>query len=275
MIKIRNQFSTHIFIMFEFFFHGFVIHSTSGSFTCYINMKKTFLTAEWRKLLIINYSVDPAILTPYLPYRTELDFYKDKCYVSLVGFRFLKTRLKGIAIPFHTDFEEINLRFYVRHNDGGIWKRGVTFIKEIVPRKALTIVANSIYNEKYITLPTRHRWTQNVDSIEVSYEWKYMNDWDSVTVKAASVPVLILPGTEEEFITEHYWGYTQVGDRMTSEYQVEHPRWQTYQVLHHTISVRFGSLYGAEFGDLKDAIPDSVMLAEGSQIAVRGASGIR
>lgn len=238
-------------------------------------MRKTFLTAEWRKLLIANYSIDPAILIPYLPYKTELDFYKDKCYVSLVGFRFLRTRLKGFAIPFHRDFEEINLRFYVRYKDGGVWKRGVTFIKEIVPRWALTIVANSFYNENYITLPTRHLWLQNPDSIEVSYQWKHQDEWDGAEVKAGSVPVMIMPGTEEEFITEHYWGYTQLGDRMTSEYQVEHPRWQVYPVFHHTLKVRFGSLYGAEFGELKDTNPDSVMLVEGSEIAVRGAKGIR
>lgn len=238
-------------------------------------MRKTFLTAEWRKLLIANYSVDPAILIPYLPYKTELDFYQDKCYVSLVGFRFINTRIKGFAIPFHIDFEEINLRFYVRYKDGNSWKRGVTFIKEIVPKRALTIVANSIYNEKYVTLPTRHQWIQNAESTEVCYQWKHKGDWDSIKVNAASVSQMIMPETEEEFITEHYWGYTQMGDRMTSEYQVEHPRWLVYPVVNHTINVRFGDLYGVEFGKLKDALPDSIMLAEGSEIAVRIAARIR
>ncbi|MBC7828741.1 MAG: DUF2071 domain-containing protein [Chitinophagaceae bacterium] len=238
-------------------------------------MKKIFLTAEWRKLIMFNYSVDPSILTPYLPYKTELDFYKDKCYVSLVGFGFINTRLKGFAIPFHRDFEEINLRFYVRYNDDGVWKRGVTFIKEIVPKRALTMVANSIYNEKYVTLPTRRHWIKNTDSMNVSYQWKHQGDWDFVEVKALSTASMIMPESEEEFITEHYWGYTQLDDRMTSEYQVEHPRWLVYPILHHTIQVRFGSLYGAEFGTLKDAIPDSIVLAEGSEISVRSAKIIR
>src|SRR6476620_2858144 len=97
-------------------------------------MSKTFLTAEWRKLILINYEIDPDLLLPYIPFGTELDYWKDKCFVSLVGFRFVNTKIKGIAIPFHRDFEEINLRFYLKYNYQGEWRRGVTFIKEIVPR---------------------------------------------------------------------------------------------------------------------------------------------
>jgi len=238
-------------------------------------MEKIFLTGEWRKLLIINYSVEPSILTPYLPYKTELDFWKDKCYVSLVGFRFINTRLKGITVPFHQNFEEINLRFYVRYKDGGNWKRGVTFIKEIVPKPALTFVANSIYKERYVTYPTKHRLVRNVNDMKVSYEWKHEGAWDLIEVVADLTSEAIKHESEEEFITEHYWGYTQLSNRLTSEYQVEHPMWQIYPVINHKIQVRFGELYGAEFGNLKDILPDSVMLAEGSNISIRVAIPIK
>ena len=237
-------------------------------------MQKTFLTAEWRKLLLANYSVDPGLLIPYLPYKTELDFWKDKCYVSLVGFRFINTKLKGLSIPFHRDFEEINLRFYVRYKYGSEWKRGVTFIKEIVPKPALTFVANSLYGEKYMTLPTKHSLAKDKELIDLSYEWKHRGEWDLMGVRAESRALEIAPGSEEEFITEHYWGYTQISQRQTSEYAVEHPRWQTYPLLSHKIKVRFGELYGAEFGLLKDALPDSIMLAEGSKITLRAAGRI-
>jgi uncharacterized protein len=238
-------------------------------------MKKTFLTAEWRKLIIANYLIDPDKLLPYLPYKTELDFWKGQCYVSLVGFRFINTKLKGLSLPFHRDFEEINLRFYVRYKVGNSWKRGVTFIKEIVPKPALTFVANSIYSEKYITLPTKHQWDLNNESLKVSYKWKHSGTWDSMDVTASSTELDILPASEEEFITEHYWGYTQVNDRLSSEYQVEHPRWQTYFVEAYNISVRFRELYGAEFSMLNDMSPQSIMLAEGSVVSVHGATKIR
>ena len=238
-------------------------------------MRSVFLTAEWRKLAIVNYAVDPAILEPYLPYKTELDFWKDKCYVSLVGFRFMNTNLKGISIPFHINFEEINLRFYVRYKDGSSWKRGVTFIKEIVPKPALTFIANFVYKEKYVTLPTKHTWVDNAGEIKVLYEWRHQGEWDLISLTAESKPFDILPESEEEFITEHYWGYTQISNRRTSQYQVEHPRWQAYAVKSHQVKVRFGDLYGAEFGILKDALPDSIMLAEGSKITVRMADKIQ
>src|SRR5688500_2284903 len=115
-------------------------------------MKKVFLEAEWRKLAMANYCVDKKILAKYLPYDTEIDIWEDKCYVSLVGFMFLNTKLKGIKIPFHSNFEEVNLRFYVRHKCTGEWKRGVVFIKEIVPLPTLTFVANTIYKENYETM---------------------------------------------------------------------------------------------------------------------------
>ena len=237
-------------------------------------MKSTFLDAEWRRLVILNYSVDARILEPYIPYKTELDIWKDKCYVSLVGFRFINTRLKGIRVPFHSDFEEINLRFYVKYKDGNEWKRGVTFIKEIVPRPALTLVANTMYGEKYVTLKTAHEWKEDEDRLSVTYRWKHDGDWDFITATSHRSPVEILEGSEEEFITEHYWGYTKIDDRLTSEYQVEHPRWKVYPVSSHQVSVRFGALYGAEFGMLQQSLPDSVMLAEGSAIAVKASGKI-
>jgi len=232
-------------------------------------MRPAFLNAEWRKLAIANFSIDPLILKSYLPYGTELDFWNSKCYVSLVGFRFINTKLKGISIPFHSDFEEINLRFYVRYRDKGIWRRGVTFIKEIVPRPALTFVANSIYKEKYVTLPTKHEWINNPDHIKVTYQWRHQGVWDSISLTADPIASEIAFESEEEFITEHYWGYTQLSNRRTSQYQVEHPRWQTYPVKDYQINVRFGELYGKEFNFLKSVRPDSIMLAEGSKIIVR------
>ena len=183
-------------------------------------MSNTFLTAEWRKLVLINYEIDPGALQPYLPYGTELDYWRNKCYVSLVGFRFINTEIKGFAVPFHRNFEEINLRFYVRYRHNGEWRRGVTFIKEIVHRPALTFVANSIYKEKYITLPTRHTIQNNVDRLDVSYGWRFQNFWNQISVSTEATEVEISADSEEEFITEHYWGYTPVNARLTSQYLV-------------------------------------------------------
>jgi uncharacterized protein len=237
-------------------------------------MRQKFLSAEWRKLAIANYAIEDRILKPFLPYKTEIDKWADKTYVSLVGFRFINTRLKGFPVPLHRHFEEINLRFYVRFKENGIWKRGVTFIKEIVPKPALAFIANTIYKEKYITLPTRYNWKEEQETLTVSYSWKYKNKWDRFSIVADNNPTDIPPDSHTEFITEHYWGYTPVNTGCCFEYQVEHPRWKAYKVLENIIDVSFGKLYGGEFSFLEERKPESVMLAEGSEVSVYSKSKI-
>ncbi len=228
----------------------------------------SFLKAEWRKLALANYTVDPGILQPYVPAGTELDLWNGNCYVSLVGFMFQNTKLLGIKIPFHVNFEEVNLRFYVKRFEDGAWKRGVVFIKEIVPKRALTFVANTVYKEHYQTMPMTHRWEENEDGRTVEYKWKYNNKWHSIAIKANIDSDPIPPNSETEFITEHYWGYAKVSDAKTNEYEVTHPKWEAYTVTDYAIDADFGALYGNEFGFLSSARPVSVMLAEGSQITV-------
>lgn len=231
-------------------------------------MARVFLTAEWRKLAMANYSVDPALLQRYLPYKTELDLWNDVCYVSLVGFMFINTRLLGFRIPFHSTFEEVNLRFYVRYKDVTGWKRGVVFIKEIVPKRALTFVANNIYKENYETMPMMHRWETDNHTLTIEYRWK-LKEWNSLEVQCTKDALAIAEGSEEEFITEHYWGYTKIGEQRTSEYGVEHPQWKVYPVKDYAIQVGFGNVYGKQFEFLKSETPASVFLAEGSEIVVR------
>lgn len=236
-------------------------------------MSGTFLKAEWRKLAMANYSIDKKILDKYLPYRTEIDVWNDICYVSLVGFMFKDTKVKGLKIPFHTNFEEVNLRFYVRYKDNEEWKRGVVFIKEIVPKPALTFVANTVYKENYETMPMSHSWTTTDDNLTVEYKWKKRR-WNSLKVTADKISTLIQDNSEEEFITEHYWGYTKISDEKTSEYGVEHPKWEVYRTKDYLVDVDFGDIYGQEFEFLAHEKPRSVFLAEGSEIKVKDGRGI-
>ena len=188
----------------------------------------SFLRAEWRKLAIANYEIDRAVLEKYVPTGTELDLWQGACYVSLIGFRFIKTRLLGVPIPFHTDFEEVNLRFYVRYKEGNKWKRGVVFVKEIVPKMALTFVANTLYNEPYATMPMKHFWGAKNGNLQVEYQWRCKGNWQKMSVETSAKTSAIEVGSEAEFITEHYWGYSKINPQTTYEYEVTHPRWQQY-----------------------------------------------
>jgi uncharacterized protein len=230
----------------------------------------TFLQAEWRKLAIANYRIEPELLQPFVPFGTELDLWNDRCYVSLVGFMFINTRVLGVRIPWHTNFEEVNLRFYVKRKVDGQWRRGVVFIKEIVPRHAITFVANTLYHEHYHTMPMRHQWTNAGSELTIDYSWKFQKQWNSLKLTTKAQPIEIAVGSEAEFITEHYFGYNLVGPNRTTEYEVRHPRWEQYEVLSHQIDVDFELLYGKPFGVLNGTEPVSVMLAEGSAIEVMG-----
>jgi uncharacterized protein len=247
-----------------------ICHSAPGAIRLQsASMPRTFLTAEWRKLIMAQYAVDPATLAHCLPPGVELDLFQGRCYVSLVGFLFDRVRVKGLAIPFHTRFEEVNLRFYVARTDpNGTRRRGVVFIREFVPRAAITLIANSLYEEPYATLPMSHSIVATPDSLAVKYAWSHHRIGQSMAVEASPTPQPIEPGSEEEFITEHYWGYSKRSRGNTSEYGVQHPRWSVYPIRNFTIEADLAALYGPAFASLNAQQPASVLLAEGSEVSV-------
>ena len=235
----------------------------------------SFLTAEWNNLAMINYVIDPKILEKYVPPGTELDFFEGKCYVSFIGFLFEKVKVLGLKIPFHTDFEEVNLRFYVRRFENGAWKRGAVFISEIVPKFAISFVANTFYNEHYETLAMKHFLKVHEYSREFIYQWKVDNNWNAIHVETHKNPIAIEVGSEAEFITEHYFGYNKVSEHETIEYQVSHPRWQQYEVIKNISTIDFEGVYGKEFAFIKEMQPTSVFLAIGSKISIEEKRKIR
>jgi uncharacterized protein YqjF (DUF2071 family) len=230
-------------------------------------MPNPFLTARWANLLMANYEVGPEALQPYLPRHTELDTWQGRHYVSLVGFMFLETRVMGLKIPFHVNFEEVNLRFYVRYRDGQTWKRGAVFVNEIVPKPAIAWVANVLYGEKYRAMPMKHEHQPTPTGHAIGYHWRYRGRWNGLSAQVAAQPSPIPAGSEAEFITEHYWGYAKRGGQ-TTEYQVSHPRWREHLVRSFQVDCAFGELYGPAFAHLPHQPPTSVLLAEGSDVAV-------
>ncbi len=228
-----------------------------------------FLTARWEHLIMVNYPVDPEVLRPHVPAGTELDDWQGRAYMSVVGFLFLDTRVMGWAIPFHRNFEEVNLRFYVRYRHEGRWERGVVFISEIVPRRAIAAVANTLYNEHYRRLPMRHERQVEGGRVRVQYEWKWRGEWQGLRALAEDHPQPISEGSEEEFIAEHYWGFSRSKSGRTTGYRVEHPRWRIYPVRDFELQADIANLYGPEFVPFVESGPSSVFLAEGSKVQVR------
>ena len=218
---------------------------------------------------MLNYEVDPALLERFVPRGTEVDSFAEKTYASLVGFRFLRTRLAGfLAVPFHSNFDEVNLRFYVRRDVGGERRRGVVFVKEIVPRTLIAAVARAIYGEKYERSPMRHAVTRTGGSISTSYEWQFRGEGCVLSGNATGAPAFCAERSLKQFITEHYWGYSSLPNGGALEYQVTHVPWRVWTSTDAKFTGDGDALYGPGFGEALRCRPASAFIAEGSVVNV-------
>jgi uncharacterized protein len=233
--------------------------------------RTAFLTAKWRYLVMLNYEVSPALLEPLVPAGVTLDLWEGSALVSVVGFRFLDTRVLGVPVPWHRDFEEVNLRFYVRHvTADGEMRRGVTFVRELVPRRAIALVARLAYNEPYRAVPMRSDAPTDVMEHpgRIGYEWHTGAGWQRMGATTIGQPAAVNPASEAEFVTEHYWGYTRQRDGGTVEYSVTHPPWRVWTTEAPALTADVAGLYGHRFVGPLAVAPRSAFIAEGSAVVV-------
>ncbi len=225
---------------------------------------RPFLTAEWRNLALLNFEADPQTLHPWLPPGTELDFFEGRTFVSLVGFRFLNTRIAGIPIPFHRNFEEVNLRFYVRFRGPEGWRRGVAFVRELVPRRAIAWVAQRRYNEPYLAIPMASEAPEGLPGV-VAYRWKVSDAWMGLRMAVGAEADV---SDEAGFIAEHFWGYGRSENGQLIQYRVEHPTWRLFRADHVALEGPVPSFYGSPFAEIIAGPPRSSFCADGSAVSV-------
>jgi uncharacterized protein YqjF (DUF2071 family) len=222
-------------------------------------------------LAMLNFAIDPLLLASFVPEGTELDRFEGRTYVSLIGFRFLHTRVRGLWIPFHSDFDEVNLRCYVRRTVAGEVRRGVVFVREIVPRYAIAKVAQMVYGERYVALPMRHRVagpTSEGGRVRAEYGWRSGGRWNTLRMEAEGRPARPPEGSLQQFLTEHYWGYARQRDGHTVEYQVTHDPWRVWTATSASFEGDCAALYGKDLAACLARPADSAFLAEGSAVAV-------
>jgi uncharacterized protein YqjF (DUF2071 family) len=230
--------------------------------------KSVFLSAEWRDLVMLNYEVDSRLLDKFVPSGTELDSFLGKTYVSLVGFRFSRTKLFGyVAVPLHSDFDEINLRFYVRRKEGDEVRRGVVFIAEIVPLRAIATIARLVYGENYLCLPMKHQ-ISNDSQKTIEYQWQLENKWCRLSAQASGAGALPTKDSLEQFITEHYWGYSCQRGGGCLEYYVSHVPWRVWPSATAAFEGDASALYGVELSRVLQRRPSSAFIADGSPVSV-------
>jgi uncharacterized protein len=223
----------------------------------------TFLTAEWKNLVMLNYAVDPELLSEFVPDGTELDQFEGSTFVSLIGFEFKKTRMLNQAVPFHQSFEEVNLRLYVRRGS----RRGVVFVRELVPKLAVTAIARLIYGERYACVAMSHRIETTDGSVKAEYDWGSGPGRCSIALETSLPDYVPAEGSLSQFITEHYWGYA-IRPGRTVEYQVDHPQWKVRDAETARFSGDGEKYYGPAFAEVLQKPPGSAFLAEGSAVTV-------
>ncbi|MFL5496068.1 MAG: YqjF family protein [Gemmatimonadales bacterium] len=233
---------------------------------------RPFLTASWRYLAMLNYEVPAALLQPMVPAGTELDSFRGAVLATVVGFRFLDTRVLGVAVPGHRDFDEVNLRFYVRRRAEDGWRRAVVFVRELVPRRAIALIARWTYNEPYTAAPMRHDLDVAGAAVglpgRVAYEWRLAGRWHRLEVRTTGRASRPDPDSEPAFIAERDWGYTVQRDAGTREYRVTHPAWRMWTEAAGQLDCEVGAVYGKGFAECLTALPRSVFLVEGSEVQV-------
>lgn len=229
-----------------------------------------FLTAEWVNLVLLNYTVPSELLEPLVPKGTELHLLRGVAYVSVVGFMFANTRVRGIAIPFHRTFEEVNLRFYVNRRVDGEERHAVTFIRELVPRVAIAMVARLAYNEPYLHVSMSHRLELNpAKPRRAEYRWGF-DGADPGAVVGDGLGRTEIPGddSDEAFMTQRHWGYTRQRDGSTVEYHVAHPVWRVGRIERGVIEGDTTRVFGAPFAEILAGPPKSAFFADGSAVSV-------
>jgi uncharacterized protein len=238
--------------------------------------KRVFLSAEWRDLVMLNYEIEPSLLSRYVPPGTALDSFEGRTYLSLVGFRFCHTKLLGrFRVPFHSDFDEVNLRFYVRRKEGGDDRRGVVFIAEVVPRRAIATIARLAYGENYRYLPMKHRIETEGLSTTAEYQWRVGGLWCRLSAQTVGLPAHPQEGSLEQFITEHYWGYSTQRNGGCVEYHVSHVPWQVWATTKAGFEGEASTLYGRELAGVLERCPDCAFVADGSPVIVFIGNGVQ
>jgi uncharacterized protein YqjF (DUF2071 family) len=218
---------------------------------------------------MLNYEVGPGLLSRYVPSGTSLDSFQGKTYISLVGFRFCRTKLLGrFPVPFHADFDEVNLRFYVRRKVGSEERRGVVFIAEVVPRRAIATTARVLYGENYVCLPMRHKIETNGSGNTVEYQWRVDGQWCRIFAQTADLPKQAAEGSLEQFITEHYWGYSTQRSGASLEYHVSHDPWKVWAATSAGFEGEASTLYGTDLAAVLQRRPNSAFVADGSPVIV-------
>lgn len=229
-------------------------------------MRNNFLVAHWENLVVASFKADKQLLQPFVPRGTELNDWNGDYYMSLLGFQFSRARFCGIPSPFYRRFEELNLRFYVRQKVKSGWRKGVVFIKEVIPSKLVGCIAKWLYHENFAALPMHHHIYTGNDGRHTEYYWEQESKPGYLKLCSQLQPEPAVPGSLPAFIHDHYIAFTKT-KKHSYTFDIQHPDWNIYPALSFEMQLDAVALYGEAFRDAFSQ-PATAFLLDGSKTNV-------
>jgi hypothetical protein len=196
-----------------------------------------FLKATWQNLIQLVYTAPIDEVQTLLPEGLTPEIFDGKAHIILSALEFRQTRVKGLKIPFHVHFPEINLRIPVR-------KQGVTgvyFLRQYVPKHCIAVVAKRIYHEAYEAYPMEFLVQHVPDADEgtsiMECHCKLWKKEDTLDIQVYAVePENYIPVDENhppepavgdaDFIT----GFGTNDKQEIIEYRIEHRKQEFFEV---------------------------------------------
>lgn len=209
---------------------------------------RKFLTTLWGYQWFQTWEVEPDLLLPYLPHKIGLYTERQKAIVSIVASFFENTKVKGIQVPFHVSFPQIDLRFYVEHKNS----LGIGFIKQIVPRYCISLWANRIFNEKYVTLPLEFQRLNHENGFLAFYKLWNKKQYNSIEIFSTND----LKPLEHDLYNDLKWGFSNDSYKNLLRYRIEAGEtYQTFNEVEASINFEYDKLFGNQWGFLKKHEP--------------------
>jgi len=119
-----------------------------------------------------------------------------------------------------------------------------------------------------------HRLEMETPREFAEYQWQLNGNWCKLRAEARGTPAHPAEGSVEQFITEHYWGYSTQRSGGCMEYHVAHPPWRVWATTAAGFEGDAGALYGPELAAILQRRPDSTFIDDGSPAIAYAGKGI-
>jgi hypothetical protein len=114
----------------------------------------------------------------------------------------------------------------------------------------------------------RHIIETEGSSKTAEYRWQLGEQWCRLSVQTGGLPTHPREGSLEQFITEHYWGYSSQRTGDSLEYHVSHVPWQVWAATKAGFEGDASALYGRELATILQRSPECAFVADGSPVIV-------